>query len=116
MYTDMQPTIKQLTLLKSSCGQRLEIIKTIAPKWKKFGIHFDFDEQGHTLDIIGKNHSLDSTECCTEMMKKWLEGMGRQPATWATLIELLKDAEYNDLAHQVEDMLPIVIKDHVSHV
>ena len=96
----------QLTLLKISTGKKIEIINTIAPKWKAFGIHFDFDEQGHTLDRIDNNHPNDATAGCTAMMKKWLEGEGRQPATWATLIELLKDAKYNDLAHQLEEVVP----------
>ena len=101
----------QLTLLKSSCGHKVEIIKTIASKWKKFGIHFDFDEQGHILDTIAEKYPRDPIGCCTEMMKTWLEGRGRQPVTWATLTELLKDNEYNDLAQQLEDVVPPLIKD-----
>ena len=41
------------------------------------------------------------------MMREWLEGRGRQPATWATLIDLLKDAEMNDLAQQVENIVAV---------
>ena len=44
-------------------------------------------------------------DCCTEMMREWLEGRGRQPATWATLIDLLKDAEINGLAQQLGRMV-----------
>ena len=80
----------------------MKIIATIAPDWKDFGIHLDFDEMGRTLDRIAREHQLRSIDCCTTIMREWLEGKGRQPATWATLIDLLKDADINDLAQQLE--------------
>ena len=97
----------QLTLLKSPSGKRVEIIKAIAPDWSRFGIHFDFDETGQTLKCIAKEHPFNPIDCCTQMMREWLEGRGRQPATWATLIDLLKDAEMNDLAQQVEEIVAV---------
>ncbi len=104
--TEQEPSLLQLTLLKSPSGKRVEIIKTIAPDWNKFGIYFDFDKTGQTLKCIAKEHPFNPIDCCTHMMREWLEGRGRQPATWATLIDLLKDAEMNDLAQQVEKIVP----------
>ena len=83
----------------------MKIISTIAAKWEKFGILLDFDETGRILDRIAKDHPSDAERCCTQMMKEWLEGRGRQPATWATLIDLLKDADINDLTQQLEMMV-----------
>ena len=79
----------------------MDIITAIAQDWKNFGIYFDFDETGRTLNRIAKDYHYHSIDCCTQMMTEWLEGSGRQPATWATLIDLLKDAEMNDLAQQL---------------
>ena len=78
---------------------------TVAAKWKDFGYLLDFDETGRTLNRIAKDHPLDAEECCAQMMREWLEGRGSKPATWATLIDLLKDAEINDLAQQLEEMI-----------
>ena len=80
----------------------MDIIATIAQDWKNFGIYLDFDETGCTLSRIANDCPLNSMDCCTQMMREWLEGTGKQPATWATLIALLRDAEMNDLAEQVE--------------
>ena len=77
----------------------------IAPEWEDFTIYLDFDETGRILDSIAKDHPLDVEECRTQMMREWLEGRGRQPATWATLINLLKDAKMNNLAQQLEKMM-----------
>ena len=83
----------------------MEIINTIGTRWRDLGILLDFDETGRTLDRIAREHQLHPIDCCTEMLRKWLEGRGRQPATWATLIDLLKDADINDLAQDLERMM-----------
>ena len=83
----------------------MEIIAAIAAVWRDFGIHLDFDEMGRTIDRIAREHQLRPIDCCAAMLREWLEGRGRQPATWATLIDLLKDADINDLAQQLEKVV-----------
>lgn len=92
----------QLTSLKCPSGKKLKIISALASQWKKFGIHLNFDETGYTLRNIKKECS---EECCIEMMEMWLEGKGRQPVTWATLIELLEDAEHKSIAEQLKEVV-----------
>ena len=65
----------------------------------------DFDPTGHTIDLIGADHPLDHVACCTEMMQKWVGGRGRQPANWATLVRVLRDAEFSVLAGGVEQLV-----------
>ena len=36
------------------------------------------------------------------ILTKWLHGEGEQPATWRTLIQVLKDSELRSLAHEIE--------------
>ena len=98
----MKPELKHLRALKSPSGEiRINIIKTIAPKWQQVGVYFDFDD-GELHRIATENP--DSPEvCCNQMMKCWLEGKGKQQATWGALLEILKDAGYNDLAYRLED-------------
>ena len=83
----------------------MEILATIAAHWQDFGYLLDFDETGRTIDRIAREHQLRPIDCCAAMLREWLEGRGRQPATWATLIDLLKDADINDLAQQLEKMV-----------
>ena len=40
------------------------------------------------------------------MMKEWLRGRGRQPANWATLVAVLRNAGFSELAGQVEQLVP----------
>ena len=39
-------------------------------------------------------------------MKEWLRGSGRQPANWATLVAVLRNAGFSELACQVEQLVP----------
>ena len=88
----------------------MEIIESIAAKWKTVGIHMDFDPTGHTINLIGARHPLDPEACCTEMMQKWLGGRGRQPANWATLVRVLRDAEFSVLAGELEQVVPTLVE------
>ena len=36
------------------------------------------------------------------ILKKWLRGEGEQPATWRTLVQVLKDSDLNSLAEEIE--------------
>ena len=96
--TDTRPTLLQLTHLVTPSGKTVRIIKSIAAKWKVVGIHLNFDPTGNTIVLIGTHHPLDPEACCTEMMMEWLGGRGRQPANWATLVRVLRDAEFSALA------------------
>ena len=89
----------------------MRIIESIASKWKVVGIHLDFDPTGNTIDLIGARHPSDPEVCCTEMMRKWLGGRGRQPANWATLVRVLRDAEFSVLAGDVEQVVPTLVEE-----
>ena len=86
-------------------GKEVRIIENIAAKWEKVARHFNFDPTGYTIDLIDARHPSNPEACCTDMMKLWLRGRGRQPATWATLVEVLRNAEFNVLASEVEQMM-----------
>ena len=66
----------------------------------------DFDPTGYTVNLIGANHPSNNVACCTDMMMEWLGGRGRQPANWATLVRVLKNAGFSALAGGVEQVVP----------
>lgn len=93
--------------MKTAGGQKVEIIKSVAPHWRQLGAHLDFDPEGQTLDLIEAEHmhTLHGPEdCCQAIMKCWLKGKGKD-ATWAILIELLDDINQSELAKQVKSAL-----------
>ena len=103
---DSRPTLHQLTKMTTPSGKTVEIIKYIAADWHdRVGIHLNFDPTGRTLALIRARHPSDPEACCTDMMKEWLEGRGRRPVNWATLVRVLKDGEFSVLAEDVEQLL-----------
>ena len=47
----------------------------------------------------------DPVPACCEMMQQWLNGEGRKPVTWLTLIESLTDAGFLDIAETLQEIL-----------
>ena len=92
-------------MLKNAKGEKVEIIKTVAPDWKEVGFLMDLDPKGRKITNIEAEHGLKRNGpvvCCREMFILWLD----QPdASWGNLIQLLVDAEQKDLAEQVKDAL-----------
>ena len=39
------------------------------------------------------------------MFSDWLEGKGRQPTTWETLIKALEEADFSEVANDLKDVL-----------
>ena len=99
-------TLEELQLIRTPQEKRVEIIKSLAPKWKDFGILLDFDATGNEVEIIDSDHRREGcTECCTAMFSLWLQGRGRQPATWEVLLELLADFRQTSLVDQIKSAI-----------
>ena len=101
----MKPTIAQLTMLKNTKEEKVEIIENIAPDWTKVGFLMDLDPKGRKITKIEAEHAHKRNGlvvCCREMFILWLD---RPDATWGNLIRLLVDSEQKDLAEQVKDAL-----------
>jgi len=104
-FVDSKPTMAQLMMLKTSKGENVEIIPTIAPDWKQVGYLINFDPNGRKVDCIEADlaHKRNgSVICCQEIFRLWLDN---RDATWGNLIELLIDSKYKELAGHVKNAL-----------
>jgi hypothetical protein len=96
----------QLKVLRTPDGKKIETIKKICGRWKDVGDLLDFDPTGATLNQIQADRWGEGVEsCCRAMFQLWLEGNGRQPASWATLLRVLRDSDFNALAADLEKAL-----------
>ena len=67
-----------------------------------FGILLLDDKTGAVVDsIVGENRG-NAKNINMAILKRWLQGKGRQPVTWRTLIDVLQDADLNILAKDIE--------------
>jgi len=51
---------------------------------------------------IANKYREDGKKITIEFLREWLGGRGKQPVTWWTFIEVLKDAEFSELAKDIE--------------
>ena len=51
---------------------------------------------------MAHKHLNDAEQINTEILQEWLTGKGKQPVTWATLVEVLRDIELTALAREIE--------------
>ena len=97
------PSLAALRLMKTPDGRRIEIIKTVAPMWWAVGDLLDFDRSGKTMDTIyGEEYQRGGEEAvCRKMFQLWLDGKGRKPVSWATLLDIMEDSPFKELAQIV---------------
>ena len=91
--------LHQLDLLEEN-GSTVRIIDTVASKWDRIALRLHFS--GHDISRIERDHEKSVVRACQAMFSEWLEGKGRQPITWNTLIEALKEAGFSQLASELE--------------
>ena len=82
----------------------VRIIDGIAAKWKGVALRLYFE--GDCTEVIEINCHYQAVPACRTMFTRWLEGYGREPKTWRTLIIALKEANLSMLAEKLEKMFP----------
>ena len=107
-FSDSQPTIAQLSLLKTADG-KIRIISQLAPRWRDLGYIMNFDATGAEIETIDQKYRGDPKECCRAMFQLWLNGYGVRPCSWGTLIELLEDCEQEALAEDIQSALSATV-------
>ena len=88
-----KPTLPQL--LSFPCAERkVNIPVEIGTKYVRFGTLLLEDANGAKVSNMEHKYQRDPEQINTEILREWLNGKGKQPVTWATLIEVLHDICY----------------------
>lgn len=88
-----------------SLKERDHISVEVGDKYREFGTFLLEDRDGAKVQAIQNRCHLDPLRINCEIMISWLQGEGRQPVTWATLIQVLRDIDMNALAEDIEERL-----------
>ena len=64
-----------------------------------------WDDSGARTDALKAEHQGNADMINIAVLKKWLEGGGLQPVTWATLSRVMADIGQVALAQQINDIL-----------
>ena len=63
------------------------------------------DQKGARIKAIARKHTNDAHQINIEVLQEWLQGEGKKPVTWHTLIEVLKYTGLSELAKDISDNL-----------
>ena len=115
-----KPTLPLLQRFPTKSGDVTKIIERIGTKHHELGIRLLDDKDGMITANIEAQYKHDPPSRATEaILQKWLQGTGRIPQTWDTLIVVLREIELNTLAQKIkENLLDIQVqtqKKHTSH-
>ena len=97
-----KPTLPELLRFTCTDKRVVNIPVEIATKYVQFGTFLLDDRNGSRVKIMTHKHHYDAEQINMEIIQEWLAGRGKQPVTWATLVEVLYDIELSTLAVEIE--------------
>ena len=82
--------------------RRINIPQEIGVKYYPFGVLLLEDGTGARINALTHKYTSDAEQINTDVLRQWINGKGKQPVTWKTLTEVLRDSELNTLAGDIE--------------
>ena len=100
-----RPTLPQLSYFKTRSGS-INIMEQIGTSYRTLGPHLLKDANGAVTQSIRDQYPHhDAATINYEILQRWIQGKGRQPVQWSTLIDVLKKIELSPLAKEIADNL-----------
>lgn len=88
-----------------SCDGRVNLIEEIGFDFHTFGILLLEDNNGSKISAI-ENEMLNNAEKITyRIFTLWLNGKGKQPVTWSTLVSVLCNTGLKQLAKTIDRVI-----------
>ena len=102
LNTDNKPSLLEMLKFPGRNGE-INVPQTIGTNYLTFGIFLLSDEDGTKVDAVAEKHGA------LGILKSWVQGLGQQPVTWRTLVQVLRDSNFTTLAEEIEDVKSIFI-------
>ena len=101
-----QPTLPLLLdfPLRERDGEGLNIINQIGTTYRMLGTMLLNDDTGAVTDEI-ERFKQKASDINYEILRRWLQGGGKSPITWMTLVKVLKQIQLKELARKIENSL-----------
>ena len=79
----------------------INIVQRIGAKYQLLGIHLLNDGTGSVTQSIIVSDPKSPTTIIVNILSSWLQGGGKEPVTWATFINVLKQIGMSELAKEL---------------
>ena len=95
------PKLHQLHLLERH-GKRVKVIDMVAAEWDSVALRLHFES--YDISRIERDHPQQCVQASITLFTEWIKGKGRQPSSWHTLIEALKETRLQSVASDLESI------------
>ena len=99
VYKHNSPTLPELLNFP---GGGFDITREIGTSYIRLGPLLLNDANGALMDEIESECHGNASEINIKILKQWLQGRGRTPVTWETLVQVLRQANLQGLADRIE--------------
>ena len=97
------PKLHQIDRIEGYDGKVVQVIKYVAARWEEVATRLHFES--HDISRINGDNHYKNIPCCRKMFGEWLDGNGREPVNWETLITALKEAGFSQLASDLQNII-----------
>ena len=95
------PKLRELLKFPKFDGGFINIVENIGDKYRTFGIFILEDDNGAITDGITTGERGQPDAINHTILTRWLQGTGRAPQTWNTLVSVLDEVGLRNLASTV---------------
>ena len=85
-------------------GREVDLAVEIGVHYFTFGVHLLQDSTGSQVGALEKEMGKNAQDINHRIFALWLQGKGRQPVTWDTLVTVLKESKLHQLAKDISDV------------
>ena len=96
-----RPTLPELLIFVTSSPsiRTVNIVEQIGTRYSRLGPLLLNDHTGAVTSAIVAEYQQNAYAINQEILTRWLQGRGKWPVTWSTLIDVLRDVGLSQLAH-----------------
>ena len=99
------PTVQELLKFPKRNGECINVMQEISTKYRSLGAFLLEDKTGAITDGIIATEKGETKNINYAILTRWLQGMGRSPQTWRTLVTVLDEAGMRNLAFTISENL-----------
>ena len=90
--TGDRPEVSQLQTFVGVAGRPIRVVEEVSSDWEKLALAFQF--RHGVINAVRRDEHFQVEAACRTILQRWVDGEGRQPVTWETLIKCPFIASY----------------------
>ena len=100
-----RPTIAHLIELPCKGGGSIKTVQQCSSKYYNIGVFLLSDFNAHIVQSLVMEHKNVNEDIMKAVFKKWIDGTGKTPISWNTLIKVLRQVELGTLADELQNAM-----------